>query len=144
MLDDDAFGVGEPLNETAFGMGLVARGKHWILFNSEPEVATAEHRLRAMEMFYQPLIIFNSPMSPEIRLNTSVSENLHILNLERVYPEYDPEGAYVLLRVEHIFQGGEHTTYSRSVTLDIRKLHNFILIMKPVVDILILELKSRK
>ncbi len=28
MLFDDSFGVGEPLNETAFGTGLVIRGKH--------------------------------------------------------------------------------------------------------------------
>jgi hypothetical protein len=28
LLFDDAFGVGEALNETAFGEGLVARGKH--------------------------------------------------------------------------------------------------------------------
>ena len=28
LLHDDAFGVGEALNETAFGVGLVARGKH--------------------------------------------------------------------------------------------------------------------
>lgn len=31
LLHDDAFGVGEPLNETAFGKGLVARGKHYVL-----------------------------------------------------------------------------------------------------------------
>lgn len=30
LLHDDAFGVGEALNETAFGKGLVARGTHWI------------------------------------------------------------------------------------------------------------------
>ena len=28
LLHDDAFGVGEALNETAFGVGLVARGTH--------------------------------------------------------------------------------------------------------------------
>lgn len=31
LLDDDAFGVGEPLNETAFNEGLVARGKHYLI-----------------------------------------------------------------------------------------------------------------
>lgn len=31
LLHDDAFGVGEPLNETAFGEGLVARGKLFLL-----------------------------------------------------------------------------------------------------------------
>lgn len=30
LLNDDAFGVGEALDETAYGTGLVARGKHWI------------------------------------------------------------------------------------------------------------------
>ena len=30
LLYDDAFGVGEPLDESAFGRGLVARGKHWL------------------------------------------------------------------------------------------------------------------
>jgi len=35
LLFDDAFGVGEPLNETAYGTGLVARGKHWLLVAGE-------------------------------------------------------------------------------------------------------------
>ncbi|MPC27361.1 Lysosomal alpha-mannosidase [Portunus trituberculatus] len=31
LLHDDAFGVGEPLNETQFGEGLVVRGKHYLI-----------------------------------------------------------------------------------------------------------------
>lgn len=31
LLHDDSFGVGEPLNETAFGKGLVVRGKHYLV-----------------------------------------------------------------------------------------------------------------
>jgi lysosomal alpha-mannosidase len=31
LLFDDAFGVGEALDEEQFGVGLVARGKHWVL-----------------------------------------------------------------------------------------------------------------
>lgn len=31
LLNDDAFGVGEALNEKAYGRGLIARGKHWIM-----------------------------------------------------------------------------------------------------------------
>ncbi len=30
LLYDDAFGVGEALNEEAFGQGLVVKGKHWM------------------------------------------------------------------------------------------------------------------
>ena len=33
LLVDDHWGVGEALNETAFDKGLVARGKHYILFD---------------------------------------------------------------------------------------------------------------
>ena len=30
LLHDDAFGVGEPLDEVAFGQGLVVRGTEWL------------------------------------------------------------------------------------------------------------------
>ena len=33
MTHDDAFGVGESLNETAFGGGLIIRGSHWLLID---------------------------------------------------------------------------------------------------------------
>ena len=32
LLYDDAFGVGEPLNESAYGQGLVVRGKHYLQY----------------------------------------------------------------------------------------------------------------
>lgn len=32
LLNDDAFGVGEALNETVDGIGLVARGAHYLTF----------------------------------------------------------------------------------------------------------------
>lgn len=32
ILYDDSLGVGEPMNETAFGEGLVVRGSHYLLF----------------------------------------------------------------------------------------------------------------
>ena len=35
LLDDDHFGVGEALDETQFGIGLVAKGKHLLLFNQD-------------------------------------------------------------------------------------------------------------
>ena len=34
LLDDDVFGVQQPLNETEFGKGLVARGMHYLIFES--------------------------------------------------------------------------------------------------------------
>lgn len=37
LLHDDAFGVSEALNETAFGKGLIVRGKHYIAFGSKDD-----------------------------------------------------------------------------------------------------------
>merc|ERR1712150_118466 len=45
LLYDDAFGVGEALNETAFGQGLVVRGKHWLQLSREKNNAARRHRL---------------------------------------------------------------------------------------------------
>ena len=35
LLDDDHFGVGEALDETQFGKGLVARGKHLLVIHQD-------------------------------------------------------------------------------------------------------------
>lgn len=47
LLHDDAFGVGEALNEIAYGQGIVARGKHY-LYLGPPTIET-----RAYERFLQ-------------------------------------------------------------------------------------------
>ena len=37
LLHDDAFGVGEALDEEAYGTGLVARGQHYVLGGADGE-----------------------------------------------------------------------------------------------------------
>lgn len=50
MLHDDAFGVGEALNELAFGKGLIARGKHFLVFGEKStEHPTVESRERLLQ-----------------------------------------------------------------------------------------------
>lgn len=50
LLHDDAFGVGEALNETAYGKGLVARGKHFLIFGSKTDQhPTLEGRERMLQ-----------------------------------------------------------------------------------------------
>lgn len=50
LLRDDAFGVGEALNETEYGSGLIARGKHYLLFG---EKSSPSPTLQARERFLQ-------------------------------------------------------------------------------------------
>lgn len=50
LLKDDAFGVGEALNETAFGTGLIARGKHYVVFGKKDKPSP---NLVAQERFLQ-------------------------------------------------------------------------------------------
>ena len=57
LLRDDAFGVEEPLNETAFNQGLVARGTHFFLI--EPSATSAQkYRTLNQEIYRQPIISF--------------------------------------------------------------------------------------
>lgn len=48
---DDAFGVGEALNETAFGEGLIVRGTHYLTFGSKR--LTGSPTMEAQERFIQ-------------------------------------------------------------------------------------------
>ena len=61
LFNDDAFGVGEALNETAFGTGLVVRGKH-VLFPCDDTWDTCEYqsRLHAERMLMKPVMMFGS------------------------------------------------------------------------------------
>jgi len=61
LLYDDAFGVGEPLNETAYGEGLVVRGKHWLIFaGADTGVPVSIHRPLAQEIYQSPLLTFHN------------------------------------------------------------------------------------
>lgn len=55
LLHDDAFGVGEALNETAYGVGLAVRGTHWLLLGNTATVP----RLLAQRIAHPPIITFS-------------------------------------------------------------------------------------
>jgi lysosomal alpha-mannosidase len=95
LLFDDDKGVVEPLDEHAFGNGLVARGKHVIQFNSDEEKAVTAHRLRTLETVYHPIITFaNTPFDLSQWLtnyNKSVSLTISInlvANMFRVVVDF--------------------------------------------------------
>ena len=72
-LFDDAFGVDEPLNETAHGEGLVATGSHYALLSqlSEGMGMIKEEEKR---VFYEPFSIF-SPTTMTLQEFTSAPVN---------------------------------------------------------------------
>ena len=129
LLDDDAFGVGEALNEQAFGTGLVAVGKHIILMNNDEEAFNEDHVVKAMELFYEPMTIFgeldqgvNFPRSPQ--LSEALPKNVHILTLRKIDYVNDPFGKYLFLQLEHIFESNQHSILSQSVTVDLETMFN--------------------
>lgn len=128
MLYDDAFGVGEALNEMAYGKGLVIRGRHWLQVTENEQEGAREHRFLGQQIFMDSRISFNPTklsfkswqqiyQMERSMVNANVMpENVHLLTLE----EWTDDK--FLLRLEHIFDVNEHTSLSRPVTFSIRNL----------------------
>ncbi len=61
LLYDDAFGVGEALNESAFGQGLVARGRHWVQLADDWRATSAKrYRLGAQQKLMDAVVSFSA------------------------------------------------------------------------------------
>nr|XP_033326410.1 lysosomal alpha-mannosidase isoform X1 [Megalopta genalis] len=129
LLHDDAFGVGEALDETAFGHGLVARGSHYLLGGSTKDldklilnekISTLKSVLRPWTLvtpFKDDSEITQFPyQTPVSGLNNSLPVNVHLLTLEPWI--YDT----VILRLEHIFEKDEAKTLSKSVNVNLQGL----------------------
>ncbi|CAF1687975.1 unnamed protein product, partial [Adineta ricciae] len=120
-LYDDSQGVGEPINETAYGQGLVVRGKHYLII--EPvESSASYHRMASQKLFMSPTMTFALPnVSYEVyshnyhqtwtSLNQSLPVNVHLLTLDQL------SAKVFLLRVEHYFETDEDAVYSKSVEI---------------------------
>lgn len=67
LLHDDAFGVGEALNETAYGKGLIARGTHYLVFNTKKsngdKFSHATERFLQLKQLLQPWTFFSDVTS---------------------------------------------------------------------------------
>ena len=138
LLYDDAFGVGEALNETAFGQGLVVRGKHWLQLSREKNNAARRHRLKAQQVFMDVLLRFtpttmtvleykelgeSQGQSNKLKysftlLRESLPENVHVLTFEPWKKNQ------ILLRLEHQFDVNEDPELSLPVKVNIKKLLN--------------------
>ncbi|RUS70932.1 hypothetical protein EGW08_021308 [Elysia chlorotica] len=136
LLYDDCKGVGEALNETAYGRGLIVRGKHYLLLNKISQAAR-QYRPLAQEVFLRPQITFSSEQlsrdayfqmykSSVSSLYQQFPSNIHLLTLEAVPGEpvvpSPPGTTPYLLRLEHFYESGEDAALSKPVTVDLEKL----------------------
>ena len=131
LLDDDHFGVGEALNEqdedTVLPVGpsgLIVRGTHNLLVTPSLSGRHPMSLIRPMtqQVFMAPWTSFNptdltfsrwknSFHMQKSGLTTALPANVHILTLE---PWRD--GTH-LLRLEHVYDAGEHATLAQDVTI---------------------------
>ncbi|XP_060520149.1 lysosomal alpha-mannosidase-like [Cylas formicarius] len=130
-LHDDAFGVGEALNETAFGKGLVARGSHYVTVGN---ISSSEKTIRAIEKdiaqrkLLDSWVFLSSPsgltyeeykqnyVTQYSGLKQALPDNVQILTLEPW------QGFTFLLRLEHVFEIGEDPLLSKPVTVKLKDL----------------------
>ena len=81
---DDHFGVGEALNEHAYGLPLVARGKHFVHLNSVEPFSSTWRRNTAQELYLSPMVMFqSSEQSLEEWINSDLGmKSFSALNIE--------------------------------------------------------------
>lgn len=125
-LNDDHFGVGEPINETAYGTGLVVRGQHFLIFET-PSSSALYHRPIAQNFHLRPLHTYalvntsypdyaNTYVQSWSALNQSLPFNVHLLTFDQLSQNT------FLVRIEHYFERNEDTTYSQPVQFDLQIL----------------------
>ncbi|CAF1238466.1 unnamed protein product [Adineta steineri] len=130
LLYDDNLGVGEALNESAFGQGLVVRGKHFLNIDS-PQTSALYHRIHSQELFMSPLVIFALINSSYMNysnlyrqtwsaLSDILPSNIHLLTLDQLN-----EKQY-LIRLEHYFELNEDEKYSYPTKINLQSIFKSI------------------
>jgi lysosomal alpha-mannosidase len=118
--------LAEPLNETAYGKGLVVRGKHLLIIET-PNNSASVHRTNAQQLYMQPIPTFALINLPYANYSTSYRQtwsalidtmprNLHLLTLDQLGPKQ------YLVRVEHYFELYEDAIYSQPIEIDLQQL----------------------
>lgn len=142
ILHDDGLGVGEALNETAFGKGLVVTGRH-VLFLEKPSESAKLHRTTAQQMFMHPLATYAIPndipyanftnmyRTTWSTLSTTMPMNIHLLTFEQL------DLKIYLVRVEHYFELNEDNLYSRPVTVDLQTIFNEIGTISEILELVL-------
>ncbi|XP_030079136.1 lysosomal alpha-mannosidase isoform X2 [Drosophila hydei] len=129
LLHDDAFGVGEALNETEYGEGLIARGKHHLFVGQSlqrPDVSLkAIERLVQLETLLPSWKFFSNVSYSSDQWLTSFTNTYHgisvvlpkFVNLLSLEPWHENE---LLVRFEHILEKKDDVRYSQYVQFNIK------------------------
>lgn len=112
LLNDDAFGVGEALNEEQYGTGLIARGKIYLILDAAAENPKTAERLVQHELSL-PLWKFFSKSNKAVSVNrqmlpdfTDFPRSVELLSLEQHSTEE------VLMRVENFNTEGNVVSFN--------------------------------
>lgn len=130
LLHDDRLGVGEPLNETAYGEGLVVRGKH-VLIVQPPATSALYHRVASQNLYMHPLATYSLTQQTYDTYSTAYRQtwsaitdalplNVHLLTLDQL------SATEYLVRVENYFELLEDDNYSHPVTIDLQSIFKSI------------------
>ncbi|CAF4002973.1 unnamed protein product [Adineta steineri] len=139
LLYDDNLGVGEALNESAFGQGLVIRGKHFLNIDL-PQTSALYHRIHSQELFMSPLVTFALINSSYMNysslyhqtwsaLSDILPSNIHLLTLDQLN-----EKQY-LIRLEHYFELNEDEKYSYPTKIDLQSIFKSVGIIDKVLEL---------
>ena len=131
LLYDDSFGVAEPLNEEAYSTGLVARGKHFLTFGSNIEESNAKRRQLSNEVNAELLCIFPNQIGqeglgklfgPAFTPRYEFPVNVNLLTFEPWLNSSSSEDVptQYLVRFEHLFEEGEHSLWSKPVSIPVQ------------------------
>lgn len=139
ILHDDFLGVGEALNETAYGQGLVVRGRHFLILES-PATSARIHRVSAQQIYMHTLSTYGLPQLSYIdysnkyrqtwsALSNTMPVNVHLLTFDQL------ESKKYLVRVEHFFELNDDAVYSQPVTFDLQSLFNSLGTIKDLLEL---------
>ena len=140
LLKDDAFGVGEALNETAYGEGLIVRGQHYLYGSDSSDLdgSASREKKSTLELALRPWTLISPASGISFEqwskkynmqgngLRKELPPNVQILTLE---PWKDDT---ILLRLEHIFEITEASHLSRPVEVNIQVRRGAVVILSTI------------
>lgn len=139
ILHDDFLGVGEALNETAYGQGLVVRGRHSLILET-PTTSARIHRVSAQRIYMHTLSTYALPQLSYVdysnkyrqtwsALTNVMPVNVHLLTFDQL------RSKQYLVRVEHFFESNEDAVYSQPVTFDLQSLFDGLGVIKDLLEL---------